>query len=143
MAKEKKSKKTSVCYVCKEVEAADTLSFMFRDAKGMQELSLAICETCKDNYKVFNKVLTIFMMFTTFIFMALISFIAYLYLQANDVNTALYIFVFTVPVSFLGFYIHKRLYHGSHFVQKAAQEPTISTMLKQGYKGFIIKSPND
>lgn len=141
MGKKSKEKKIADCYVCKDVKANGPLIFLFRDANGTVEEDLPICNTCRDNYKTFNKVLMIFMMFTTFVFMSLISFVAYLYLDSGDTQTALYTFIFIVPVSFIGFYLHKRLYHGSHFVQKAAREPAIKSMLERGYKGFVIAQP--
>ena len=127
------------CYVCKEEKGMLKHLVMFKNADGIKEVELPVCKTCSDNYTMFQKVLKIFMIFCTVVAMAVVITIAYAYGMSGNKDAALYTLVFIVPVSFLGYYITKRLHHSSHFIQKAAQEPTVKKVLEQGYKGFILK----
>jgi hypothetical protein len=133
------AKKNKLCYVCKEAEGTLSHKLLFRNAQGPEEVSLPLCQECLNNYTLFHKVLKMFMVFTTAVFMILIAFVAYMYFRAGNTSTGLYVLLFMVLVNFLGFYIYKRLYHGSHFIQKAANEPSVTRILEKGYRGFLIE----
>jgi hypothetical protein len=126
------------CYVCKETDG--TLKHKISLYKKMQseDVKLPICNGCYKDYKLFKKMLNIFMTFCTVFVMFIIVVIAYFFGMSGDKQTASAIIFFTLPTAILGYLLTRKMYNSSHFIQKAANEPVIKKKFDEGFTGFKI-----
>lgn len=126
------------CYVCKEKSATLVHKISLYKKMESSKLELPICKGCYKDYKMFKKMLNIFMLFCTVFVMFILVVIGYFVAMSGHNQTASFIIFCTLPTAIMGYLLTRRMYNSSHFIQKAAKEPAMLSKFKEGYKGFKI-----